>query len=275
MSHFKKFTDFCAGLSFYVAFSYLFREFLSFSPKNDPTLREKLSLFFGSDALRDYKSHLIFASLLLLSLTVGRLAKRIPAIPFFVSLLPFLYALSMYRDALLYDRPMLHIVLGVLHITGNLADALFFDRTDGKQRAFWVSSVATLCPVLLCLLITWRAGRLSKAVPETLRPFDREILYHMEDADLTVFYVCIAVYLSLLLISFLLRGAYWLNFLISLFPLFYLVHHNGSEQILIHFEQIITLAVVATVTHLSLMLCAPPPDGMQQEKTRYRNGTYS
>ena len=252
MSPFKAFTDFLGGICAFVASFFLVREFLSFAPAEGLPVGERLKLFFDVQTLPNYRVYAVLALLFVLAVAVGRLLRRFPAVVFPFSLLPFLYALSLYRAGLLPQRPMLYLLLGALLAVGAIADVMIADGRDGKRRRAIVSNLSALLCAGLCLLVLWRA----KAAPQA------EVLSHFDaafQASTTPFvlepWIRIAVLLVLSSVAgFCFFGAYWIELILTLPPAVLAWVWYADGTLAPHGEILLALLTVTLLCRLGFTL---------------------
>lgn len=257
MSPFKTFTDFLSGFCAFVASFFLFREFLQFSPAENLSLGERLSLFFGTELLCDYRTYALLAVLFLLSALVGRCLCRYPTLTFPFSLLPFLYTFSLFRDGLLDERPMLYLLLGALGVCGGMADVIVADRQDGKRRCAVIGNGTALLTVGLCALVLWRADTVASLAESTplaeLSRFDRALVSAPAvDGDAWLWLA--ALLLCSVLFGLLFQGAYWIELLLTLpvSVLAWLWYADG--RLAPHGELLLVLLTVTLLCRLSFTL---------------------
>ncbi len=255
MGAFKRFCDFCSGIALFVACFFLFRAFMVFTPDGDPSLREKLKLFFGENAWLDYRPYLWLVGLLALSLLVGVLARRLPSVGFAVAALPFLQALLMLRSGTLYERPMLYLLLTALPLVGNLFDAVTRDRDDGHHRAFVLANVSSLLVLMFAALLLWRA---TVAVPADdaslyeMKPFDRTVYLAALENDLSFLRYYAVAYAVGIGVSLCFRGAYWIDLILAAIPLAAALRQQLLGTLGPHSELLLALMTLCFTCRLAL-----------------------
>ena len=274
MSTFKKFACFCGGIALFCACFFLFREFMSFSPVEPVSLREKWEMVFVDGlAGRDYRPYLGLIATLLLSLLVSGLLKEWPAIGLAASALPFLQALFMLRDDLLYERPMLYLLLSALPIIGNLWDALQRDAEDGRHRAFWMANASALLALGFFILLLWRQEAVAEAADVyELSRFDQALFFAAESAPLVLWRNLALTYAALIAVSLALRGAYWLDLLLSVLPIFPILQRQIAGTLGPHSELTLALVFVCAVCRLAVMIAGTPWKECKRESALRRDG---
>lgn len=255
MGAFKRFCDFCCGIALFVACFFLFREFMIFRPEGDPTLREKLKLFFFENTWRDYRPYLGLLGLLVLSLLVGAIARRWSSIGFAFAALPFLHVLSMLGRDILYERPMLYVLLTALPLVGNLFDAITRDRDDGRHRSFVLANVSSLLVLLFAALVLWRA---SVAIPTDdmplaeMKAFDRTVAAAALENDLSFLRHYAIAYAVGIGISLCFCGAYWIDLILAALPLVAALRQQLFGTLGPHSELLLALMILCLVCRLAL-----------------------
>ena len=255
MGAFKRFCDFCCGIALFVACFFLFREFMVFRPEGDPSLREKLKLFFFENTWRDYRPYLALVGLLALSLLVGAIFRRRPTICFAFAVLPLLHALSMLQRDNLYERPMLYVLLTALPLVGNLFDAITRDRGDGRHRALVLGNVSSLLVLLFAVLVLWRA---SVAVPTDewpvadMKPFDRTVALAALEIDISFLRYYAIAYAVGIGVSLCFCGAYWIDLILAAIPLAAALRQQLFGTLGPHSELLLALMILCFVCRLAL-----------------------
>ena len=129
MSYFKKFTDFCAGVAAFVASLLLIRDYMDFSPdKENPA--KKLTQFLEDSATNDYKMLIFIVLLLVLSVLLGILFRKLPYVCLAFSIIPAVYICVAFQTTIsasttvLYEQEPLFLVVAALHVIGNLAECI-------------------------------------------------------------------------------------------------------------------------------------------------------
>jgi len=256
MSNFRKFTEFCAGISVFAAIMYVLRQYLEYNFKDVESTKEKLKIFFDPSSSRDYRGYILLAALLLLAIAVSLVFKRVPELSFFLSALPLLYVIYLYDAGRLYERPMLFFCLSIVQITGNLFDSLKLSEKGRKYSPVITSFFASLIPLLCCLLTLWRKGEVTNIPLDKLYPFDLEIMRNIDDIDVSLFKTIAVMYGVILLISIILRGVHFIDFFLSLVPLVFVIYKQSTEALGPHHEIIMAAAILCSITHLCLTVGA-------------------
>jgi hypothetical protein len=123
---------------------------------------------------------------------------------------------------------MLYIVLGLLHIVGNIIHSLLLDRADGKRRAFICANV---CGGAIVGFAAWLWLKL-RGLAAYDDPFEAEELSRLdlkisiaaeEDFQKLIFNIAVMIAITVL-ISILLRDIYFIDAILALVPLVYCVY---------------------------------------------------
>ncbi len=255
MSNFRKFTEFCAGISAFTALMYVFRQYMSYDFEEAEGFKEKIKIFFDTSALNDYRAYLLLAALIILAISVSLIFKRLPELSFFFSAFPFFYTIYLFDANKLYEKPMLFICLSIIQIAGNIYDSLRISRERRRYSPIFTSFAATLLPILFCLVVIWRNNVISvEPLPEKIYNFDHLLMTYAQDYDMSLFKTIAIMYGIILLISVILRGVHFIDFGLSLVPLCFVLYKQAVKAIGPHDEIIMVAAILCTVTHLCLMI---------------------
>lgn len=256
MSNFRKFTEFCAGISVFAAIMYVLRQYLEYNFQDVGSIKEKLKIFFAHDSQRDYRGYMILAALLVLAISVSLIFKRVPELSFFFSALPLLCVMYLYDAGKLYERPMLFFCLSIVQITGNLFDSIKLSEQGRKYSPVFTSFFASFLPIICCGLTIWRKAKVINIPLDKIYPFDLEIMRNIDDIDTTLFKNIAIMYGVILLISIILRGVHFIDLFLSLVPLVFVIYKQSTEALGPHHEIIMAAAILCTVTHLCLTVGA-------------------
>ncbi len=265
--YFKRFGDFCAGFSIFAALLFLFRQFMIFRPAAEDAegMGAKLILFFSEKAPREYRLYVILIALLLLSLTLSALLKKLPSVTFAVSLLPLCFTVFLFAGGRLYERPAVYLILAILHTASQLFACIDSDRQDRGRRAAFGTDLASLFLTALCVGILLRAPFVTRHVWSELSLFEKQMYDPLLRGDsLWVFGACALAYAILALLRFLWRDLYFLDAALSFLPAIALVYWWCAEKIPFHGALLATLSVLCFLSRLGIMLlCKPkiPNDG--------------
>ncbi len=227
MSYFKRFTNFCAGFTAFHAIIYLVGQFMSFNPAGNPSMLEKLKLFLANDHPKSHREYIALIFLLIFSAVVGRIFERMPYISMAVSILPLIKIIIMFCDGKLFDRPMLYVLLGLLHTSGNIAYAISLDKYDGKRRANLCAHIFGASAFAMALWLKLRADKLAEleeAARAGLGDLDLSILAGAENGlDSLLFKLGLFVLISVA-VSIILRDVYFVDTILALFPFGFCVY---------------------------------------------------
>lgn len=287
MTLFKKFTDFCAGIAAFAGGLFLLQEYMNFTPLEvreqqmqssigyEPILEEteeipsKLKQFFTPEYINDTEYRLLFILVLTLivSVLVGRIFKRLPYVCFLVSLLPAIEIVYGFAENLLYTQVGLFLIVGALHIAGNIVECILRDKEDGRHRLWIASKISMLFPAALCLFFIKIASRIPTEEINEKFPFIKDLALEMtEPNNIEMVSTLGWMFFIISVIGFLLYNVYFVDAIISAIPLgysIYLLYAKSSYVELtsapysenthpFHPEIFVLLAAICFVTNLAL-----------------------
>lgn len=260
MSYFKRFTNFCAGFTAFHAIIYLIGQFMSFNPTGDPNMTEKIKLFLAPDHQKSHREYLVLIILLVLSAVAGRIFERAPYISLVISLAPLAKILLLFGDEKLFDRPMLYIILGLLHVSGNVIHAVILDRADGRRRAAICVHIFGICAFAASLWLMRQAKELlsleEEAVAELGR-LDLTVLAGAENGAHEIILKLGIFILSSVTLSIILRDIYFIDAILSILPFGYCVYLIATGKLTL-FPAIILAATFLYFSFRLLLLFAEP-----------------
>ena len=176
MSLFKKFTDCCGATAAFMGCLLFIQKYMAFKPKTDeeyidwiskstdyaPEYVEtvtkapsKISQFFTPELIKDvdYRPIAILTALLVISVLVSILVRRLPYVCFTVSIFPATVAMYLFCKGTLFNQPALYLILPLIHVLGNAVECITRDRKDGRHRVWLCAKISMLIPSLTCLVL--------------------------------------------------------------------------------------------------------------------------
>lgn len=261
MSTFRKFTNACAGFAAFYALMECFTQYMMVSPDDLPSLKEKLLLFFSSENPKDYTGHLILILWILLALAVSVLFRKLPCVGFAAVTIPFAWGWILFFDGRLYNRPILIPLLLTLSVAGAAYDCIAADRQRPRGNGFLLGNLASAAPLLFCAWILGRSQPAESVSPEHPGLIQGDILRAIREGEsFEIFRTVALLYLVSILISILFYQLYYLDGILSLIPLGYVVFHLYEGSFPLLGAVLTVLALLSTVIRLSVMFCCPPSE---------------
>lgn len=253
MSYFKKFTDFCAGVAAFVASLFFIRKYFSFSPPDDSfSAPSKLEQFLSPDATKLYTMMIPLILVLILSVVIGRIFKRLPYVCLAFSIIPALMVAYLFEKKLLYEQYGLFAIAVALHVIGNLVECIIRDKEDGRHRLSIAAKLSSAAGVLLCLWVTKYADTPLPEKPQELLLFKQDILLEMKPLDMQIITRLGWMFFILLVISLLLYNVYFIDAILSIVPLVFSVHALFSGNLTLFPAVFLTVAAICTASHILL-----------------------
>lgn len=261
MSTFRKFTNCCAGFAVFIALMECFTQFMTVSPDELTSMKEKLLLFFSSENSKDYTGHLILILWILLSLIVSLLFRKKPYVGFAAVTVPFVWSWILFFDGRLYHRAYLIPLLLTLCVAGAVFDCIAMDRRAPKSRGFLVSNLSAATPVLLCAWILYQKATVEKTPPEQMGLLEGDVFRALSDGkSFEIYQAVILLYLISILISVLFFELYYIDGVVSLIPAGYTIYHFYAGHFPLFGEVMALIALLSVTVRLSVMFCCPPTE---------------
>ena len=287
MTLFKKFTDFCAGIAAFTGGLFLLQEYMNFTPLEvkeqmmqesigyEPIAEEteeipsKLKQFFTPEYINDMEYRLLFILVLTLivSILVGRIFRRLPYVCYFVSLFPAIEIAYGFAENLLYTQVGLFLIVGALHVAGNVVECIIRDKEDGRHRLWITSKISMLFPAALCLFFIKIASRIPTEEIDKKFPFLKDLALEMtEPQNIEVVATLGWTFFIISIVGFLLYNVYFVDAIISAIPLgysIYLLYAKSSsvelqsapysgDEFSFHPEIFVLLSAICFTTNLAL-----------------------
>ena len=262
MKYLKRFTDFCGGFAAFCAIIYSMTQFIMYNPSEEMGTLEKVKHFFFGNYSKNFNAYVVMIALLIASVVIGTIFERFPFVSLSVSSIPFLWILFMFVSGWLYDRPMLYIVLSIVHMSGSVIYALMLDKVDGKRRAYWcVNSLGALVGAL-CLAI-WKKSEVIRDVKFTedelreLSDIDSELFMGLEGDSARILFVIGVMLLVGVVVSLLLRDVYYIDVILCAVPCIYSLRAFFSEELTMFGGVAFSAVAVCFIFRVLVMISEP------------------
>ena len=257
MSYFKKFTDICAGAAAFLCALFFIRNYMAFDPDLSEKAPGKLEQFLKSTETANYKVIITLTLLLLLSVAVGVIFRKLPYVCFGASLIPAAFLSVMVEHGSLYNEIALVIILTLLHVVGNLVDCITRDNEDGRHRLWICAKISSAMGAFFCFYTIWLSkGELPKDTKalEELGDLERSMLLDARPLDLEVISNLFWMFAVLLVISLLLYNVYFIDAILALPPAIYVIHGVTSGNLGVATYLFITVSLICAISHLMLAI---------------------
>ena len=299
MTLFKKFTDFCAGIAAFVGGLFLLQKYMVFTPLEDEEYRSwlyydlkysnesisestletigdvvapsKIDQFFNPKLINDfdYRPLCILVITLIMSVLIGRIFKKLPYVCFLVSLIPALEIAYIFSKELLYTQIGLFIILGALHVAGNLVECVIRDKEDGRHRLWVCAKISALFPAVFCLFCTKIAEKIPTEGIHDKIPIYKELAFKLTKPENMEIVTKIGwMFFIIFIISVLLYNVYFIDAILSVIPLVYTIHLLYSENLKFNPVLFTLLAAVCFMTHI--LLCVFENNLSHKEQLRLK-----
>ena len=299
MTLFKKFTDFCAGIAAFVGGLFLLQKYMVFQPLEDEEYRSwlyydlkyyneslsestletigdvvapsKIDQFFNPKLINDfdYRPLCILVITLIISVLIGRIFKKLPYVCFLVSLIPALEIAYIFSKELLYTQIGLFIILGALHVAGNLVECVIRDKEDGRHRLWVCAKISALFPAVFCLFCTKIAEKIPVEGIHDKIPIYKELAFKLTKPENIEIVTKIGwMFFIIFIITVLLYNVYFIDTILSVIPLVYTIHLLYSENLKFNPVLFALLAAVCFMTHI--LLCVFENNLSRKEQLRLK-----
>ena len=269
MSYFKKFTDFCAGVAAFVAALLLIRHYMDFYPPDtEEGAPGKLAQFIEDAGSTDYKMLFFLVVLLLLSVLIGILFRKLPYVCLAFSILPAIYICVAFETSVaseisvLYEQEPLFLIVAALHIIGNLAECIFRDNEDGGHRLFIASKISFVMGALACFYMTVRLGEDIPLTTEGLSAFEEQMVSFKREvalgtvagADASIIAILGWMLLIFAALGILLYNVYFIDAILSLVALGYVIVNLSLGKLTFYPLLFLFIAAIAATSNILLAI---------------------
>lgn len=252
MSYFKKFTDFCAGVAAFVAALFVLRQYMMFTPPDtEEDAASKLSQFIGVSTT-DYLMVISMIALLIVSVIIGIIFRKLPYVCLIFSIVPAVYICFMFESNILYEQKALFLLTAALHVIGNIAECIFRDKDDGGHRMFIASKLSYLMGALICFYMVKQLTQEKPKTLEGLNTFEKRVFSYNGEFDIDIISTLGWMLLIFLVISVLLYNVYFIDAILSLISLGYVIVNVTLEKLTFLPLVFLCIAVICTTSNILL-----------------------
>jgi hypothetical protein len=228
---------------------------MDFKPEIGEKLPSKLEQFLKPDASADYSMLIPLIVILILSVLVGVIFRRLPYLCFAFSLFPATHVALMLYKGVLYNEVALVLILVALHVLGNLVECIERDKEDGKHRLSIAAKISSGFGASLCFYAIYLSkGTLPKEEKaiEALTHLARDMLTAAKPLDIEIISNLFWMFAILLVISLILYNVYFIDAVAALVPAIYAIHANASGNLGVVTYIFVTAALICALAHLLL-----------------------
>ena len=275
MSFFKRFSDVLLGFCTLCGIVEILRKYMSYEFPEDEVLGtlEKVKLFLSPDASGEPRHFALFVALMVCALIIGRLFDRLPLIPLFVSSLPFFHSIVLFFYNRLGETPLFFVLCMCTGFVGALYDSLRYDTqndlalTHHAAAAFgtafaaftFIFSRVAVKYAALATIMPSAADERSRLVADSLELVGVNLFFSTSAEELDLMKLLFKLIVISLLLSYLLRGAYFIDLIFS-GAIFVLVCTKWHAGVLLRAESpIIALALIYFIIRLGIFFAEPEP----------------
>ena len=259
MSIFKKFANGCAGFVIFTAVMETFCQFMTVSPDEVESMKERILLFFTPDNYKDYRGYVILSLWVALGLVLSLLFRKLPVIGFFATLPAFAYGWLLLSEDKFYSRPILMPLLLSIWVAGSLFDCVQKDRQRPHGLGLWVGNGAAAAPALFCGWILFSASRLGETLSER-KGLVETLLFRavQSEKDFSIYTTVAILFLGSILISLLCFQLYFVDGVLSLIPACYVTYHWMAGDFPVFGAVVAILSLLCAAVRITVMLTCPP-----------------
>lgn len=264
MSYFKRFTDFCAGFAVFGALLHLVRNFITFMKDEDISTLKKLGKFLDRGNADDYRAYAVIAAVLVASLFLGILLKKVPFVALTASTAALAVIIDIFAAERLDERPMFYVVLAIIHVVGCIFECIVCDREHRFKRlncSFIAGVITTFAGGALSLFTAYRLSEM-KALYKTadlesfdmteLTSFDAEIFELVktamakgQSADIDQLIILAVMFIVVLTVTLIIGDIFFVDLIFSAIPLISVAYCFATGIFLPQADMLVTVALIS------------------------------
>ena len=256
MGQFKRFGDFCAAFGSFAAFMYLFRQYMGYNFKEIEGIFEKLKFFLSDQPTKEYR--FIFGLFLsfLISFVISCAFHKLPFVALGASVLPLAMTVIMFDGEYIYERPMVFVVMSVIHVVGCLFECIRRDRADRGRRAALGLDILGLLSAAFCGYVLHISKEIEALELPEANVIESTLYYAVTrlEADLSFLkYFAVALCVSVA-VSLILRDIYYIDAAVSTALAVFTVYKWSLGEISVFGSALCAIAVSYAIGRVAVML---------------------
>jgi len=279
MSFFRKFSALLLGFCTLCGTIELLRKYMTYEFSDDEIMLgtvEKIKLFLSPDAKGEPRHYAIFVALLLFSLLIFLLFYKLPALSVFASSLPLFHSFILFSDERLGDTPFFFILCLATCLAASLYDSVVFDTEKkltvthhvaagfGVVFAIFLKIIPSLVKKYdeLTKIMPSDATGAPKAAADMSEIFGIELFFTTPDEQLAFMNTLFVLIIICVLLSYLLRGAYFIDLILSAYLLVLSLAKYHAGVLVRSVAPIIAFAFIYFALRLAVFFAEPEPEPM-------------
>lgn len=256
MGQVKRFGDFLAGFGAFAAFMYMFRQFMSYDFKEIEGMGEKLKHFLSDAPTKEYRFYFALFIMLVLSCALSCAFHKLPYVAFAVSSVPLIQTVIMFDGDYLYERPMVFVIISIVHCATCLFECIRRDREDRGCRAALGLDLFGLSAAAFCGYVIYISMGIAEVDAEKINVVEKTLYTAVVQlkADISYFKFFIIAFCVLALLRILLRDLYYVDTVFAAALAVFTVYRWNVEKITVFGSVLCFMAVAYAVGRLAVML---------------------
>lgn len=271
MGHVKRFGDFCAAFATFAAAMFMFRQFMGLDFGEVEGIVEKLKYFFSNEPRREYRYYLALFAFFALSFTVSTVFHKLPFLTLAVTALPMLQTVIMLDGEYIYERPMVFVVLSVIHSACCLYECIRRDGEDKGRRSALALDLFGLSIAAFCGYVLYISKGIAEVEFEHISVIEKTLYSAVVyfEADLRWFKIIAVTFCVMALVRIILRDIYYVDAFLSLVPAVGCAYLWFSDKIPVFGSTLFALTVAYAMGRIAVMLfCKPRLEKKQKEECK-------
>lgn len=258
MGYVKRVGDVSALFAAGAASMYLLRQFMQYDfIEKAEGMTEKLKFFFSDEMRKNYNFYLLLIALLLISFAISTIFHKLPQIPLAVSAVPIMQVIMMADLDRIYERPMVYLILAIIHFVGCLYECIRRDKEDSGRRSAIGADLLALVIFGFCAVTLHAAKDPTAISKEHISAFELTVHNAFSYSTPTVWaFNCGAIIFPVLVAIRLIHGdLYYIDGILSTVPLVASFVYWGSEEKTVFAPIAVCLFTLYSAARITIMLC--------------------
>lgn len=256
MGQVKRFGDFLAAFGVFAAFMYLFRQFMMYDFKEIEGMGEKLKFFLSDQPAKEYRFYFALLIAFALSFVLSCAFHKFPYVAVAASSIPLIQTVIMFDGEYLYERPMVFVIISIVHTATCLFECIRRDREDNGCRAALGLDIFGLSAAAFCGYVLHISEGIKDIDLEKVNIIEKTLYEASAQLDMDVSYLkyFIIAFCLLAVVRIILRDIYYIDAVLSVAFASITVYMWNVEKISVFGSVLCFMTVCYAIGRIAIML---------------------
>ena len=229
---------------------------MSFDFKEIEGMGEKLKHFLSDAPSKEYRFYFALFLTFVLSCALSCAFHKFPHIAVAASSIPLIQTVIMFDGDYLYERPMVFVIISVVHCATCLFECIRRDREDRGCRAALGLDIFGLSTAAFCGYVLYISEGIKDIDLEKVNVIEKTLhtAVLQNEADVEIFRFFIIAFCVLAAVRIILRDLYYIDAILSIALAVFTVYKWNVEEISVFGAVLCFVTVSCAVGRFAIML---------------------